>query len=108
MEEWFFLYGEYLLPVVFFCGIAFLLIRQYCLNRAPEYVGEAKVVSRRMEPGKYHGRWSSGWNYLVTFQLGNDTIELYVTEMDYAELTEGIMGMIRWQNGNLLCFDPTP
>lgn len=108
MELWLFRYGEYLLPVVFIGCFAFLLIRQAVINRAPEYVATATVVSRRMGTARYHGKNSSGWNYLVTFQVGNDTIELYVTEMEYQSLTEGTTGTIRWQNENLCQFEPEP
>lgn len=106
MENWLLAYGEYLIPLVLIGSFAVLLIRQAIINRAPEYVGTGTVVSGRMEPGRYHGKYSSGWNYLVTFQVGNDTIELYVTETDYQSLTEGLTGTIRWQNENLLHFDP--
>lgn len=105
MEEWLMNYGEYLIPVLLAGSFAFLLIRQYLHNRAPEYVADATVISRRMEPGRYHGKWSSGWNYLVTFQAGNDTIELYTSEMEYRSLTEGLAGTLRWQHDNLLYFD---
>jgi len=105
MEEWFLLYGEYLLPVVLVGAFALLLLRQYKANHAPEYVGIAAVASKRMEPGRYHGKWSSGWNYLVTFQVGNDTIELYVSESDYTVLAEGTTGTLRWQNDLMLHFE---
>lgn len=106
MEEWLILYGEYLLPVVLVGAFAVLLLRQQKSNSAPEYVGVATVVSKRMEPGRYHGKWSSGWNYLVTFQVGNDIIELYISEAEYQELTEGLTGMLRWQNEFFRHFDP--
>lgn len=106
MEQWLIDYGEYLLPVVFAGSFAVLLLRQVKINHAPEYVAVATVVSKRPEPARYHGKWSSGWNYLVTFQAGNDTIELYVSEMEYQSLTEGMSGLLRWQNENLCHFDP--
>ena len=106
MEEWLILYGEYLLPVVLVGAFAVLLLRQQKFNSAPEYIAMATVVSKRMEPGRYHGKWSSGWNYLVTFQAGNDTIELYTGEAEYQELTEGTTGLLRWQNEFLRHFDP--
>lgn len=106
MESWLHMYGEYLLLGVFALGFAVLLIRQAIFNRAPEYVGTATVVSRRMGTARYHGKYSSGWNYLVTFQVGSDTIELYVSELDYRVLEEGTRGMLRWQHENMLHFEP--
>lgn len=99
-------YPQILLFLVMVAGFVFLLIRQAILNRAPEYIGTGTVVSRRMGTARYHGKYSSGWNYLVTFQVGNDTIELYVSELEYRVLAEGTTGTLRWQNENLLCFDP--
>lgn len=106
IRELLFYYSEYILLAVIVLAFAFLLLRQYLYNRAPEYVAAAIVVSRRMGTARYHGKYSSGWNYLVTFQVGNDTIELYVGEMEYRELTEGTEGTLRWQHENLLHFDP--
>jgi len=105
MEEWLILYGEYLLPVVLAGAFALLLLRQYFSNKTPEYVAPAIVAAKRTEPGRYHGKWSSGWNYLVTFQLGNDTIELYVSEADFAGLSQGTAGTLRWQNDLMLHFE---
>lgn len=98
-------WNEILLLLVFVGCFAFLLIRQHILNKAPEYIGTATVVSRRMGTARYHGKYSSGWNYLVTFQVGNDTIELYVSELEYQTLTEGTSGILCWQHENLLHFD---
>ena len=108
MEEWINTYGQWLIPVVLAGAFAALLIRQHLINSAPEYIGFATVVSRRMGTARYHGKYSSGWNYLVTFQVGNDIIELYVTEMEYQSLTEGTTGTLRWQNENLCHFEPEP
>ena len=108
MAVWLTEHGEYLLLAVFIASFAFLLIRQKLINSAPEYVGRATVISRRMGTARYHGKYSSGWNYLVTFQVGNDIIELYVTEMEYQSLTEGTTGTLRWQNENLCHFEPEP
>ena len=106
MEEWLILYGEYLIPAVLVGAFAVLLICQQVNNNAPEYVAAATVASKRMEPGRYHGKWSSGWNYLVTFQIGNDTIELYTSAAEYQELTEGTTGTLHWQNEFLRRVDP--
>lgn len=104
MEELLLYYSEYLLFAVIAVCFAFLLIRQHIYNNAPEYAGTATVISKRMTTAQYHGKYSSGWNYLVTFQLGSDVIELYVAELQYHELTEGTTGTLRWQHDNLLHF----
>lgn len=106
MEQWLIDYSEYLLFIIIPVAFALLLIRQRNINSAPEYTAIATVISKRTEPGRFHGKWSSGWNYLVTFQFGNDTIELYVSEMEYQSLAEGMSGLLRWQNENLCYFDP--
>lgn len=106
MEVWFEAYGQYFLLGVIVLCFGFLLLRQHLLNNTPEYVASATVVSRRMGVARHHSKWSSGWNYMVTFQAGCDTIELYVTELDYRELTEGLPVTIRWQNENLLHYEP--
>ena len=106
MEIWLVEHNEYL--VLFFIVGCFLLllIRQYLLNRAPEYTAMATVVSRRLGTARYHGKWSSGWNHLVTFQFGDgSTIELYTGEAEYAELQEGLKGQLVWQHDNFLSFD---
>ena len=107
LEEFLLYHGEWLLFGAIGLGFAVLLLRQYLYNRSPEYVGTATVVSRRMGIAQYHGRYSSGGNYLVTFQIGNDTIELYVSRPQYPELTEGTTGTLHWQQENLLSFEPT-
>lgn len=108
MEALLLYYPEYLLFAAIAACFAFLLIRQHIHNKAPEYVGSATVISRRMGTAQYHGKYSSGWNYLATFQLGSDTIELYVSETEYGALTEGTTGTLRWQHENMLSFDPDP
>ena len=107
LEEFLLYHGEKLLFGTIGLGFLFLLLRQYLYNRSPEYVGTATVVSRRMGIAQYHGKYSSGGNYLVTFQIGNDTIELYVCRQQYPELTEGTTGTLHWQRDNLLSFEPT-
>ena len=81
----------------------FLLVRQHRINRAPVYTGAATVVSRRV---LFHTSRSVGWNYLVTFQLGDgDTLELYTTEAEYGRLKEGLHGMLSWQEQAFCRFD---
>ncbi len=106
LEEFLLYYGEWLLFGVIILGFLVLLLRQYLYNRSPEYVGTATVVSRRMGIAQFHGKYSSGGNYLVTFQVGNDTIELYVGRQQYQEFAEGTTGTLHWQRDNLLNFEP--
>ena len=88
MDTWLTEHSEYLFLFLLAGCFAFLLIRQQIFNKVPEYVGTATVVSRRLGTAQYHGKYSSGWNYLVTFQVGNDTIELYVSQSEYGAFTE--------------------
>ena len=106
IEQFLLNHGELLLFTAICLGSVFLLLRQYLYNHSPEYVGTATVVSRRMGIAQFHGKYSSGGNYLVTFQIGNDTIELYVSRQQYQELTEGTTGTLHWQRDNLLNFEP--
>jgi len=106
METWLVEHSGLLLLVFIIGCFAFLLIRQKVLNNAPEYTAAATVVSRRLGTARYHGKWSSGWNHLVTFQLGDgSTVELYTGEQEYAQLTEGLRGQLVWQHENFLSFD---
>lgn len=83
-----------------------LMLMQYLSNRAPEYTAQVIVDSHEMTPGRYHGRWSSGWNHLVTFRLSDgDTLTLYTSQQDYHALTDGQSVTIRWQHDNLLYFE---
>ena len=106
LEEFLLYHGEWLLFGAIILGFVFLLLRQYLYNKSPEYVGTATVLSRRIGIAQYHGKYSSGGNYLVTFQVGNDTIELYVSRQQYPEFTEGTTGTLHWQRDNLLNFEP--
>ena len=106
MERWLTEHGEYLILFFLVGCFLFLLIRQHILNKAPEYTASATVVSRRLGTARYHGKWSSGWNHLVTFQLGDgSTIELYTGKEEYTQLTEGLRGQLVWQHDNFLNFD---
>ena len=105
MEAWINQYGDWLLSVFFVGCFLFLLLRQHLHNKAPEYVASATVLSRRLGTAGYHGKWSSGWNHLVTFQLNDgSTLELYTGEAEYSELKEGLHGTLRWQHDNFLEF----
>ena len=63
---------EYLLLIVIVAATAFLLLRQHLYNKAPEYIASATVLSRRLGTARFHGKYSSGYNHLVTFQLGEN------------------------------------
>lgn len=106
VSSWIQNHGEYLFLIFILGAIGFLMIRQHLLNNAPEHTASARIISRRMEPGRYHGRCSSGWNYLVTFQLtSGEKLELFTGEAEYAELKEGLYGKLVWQHDNFLSFD---
>jgi len=67
----------------------------------------AAVLSRRMEPGKWGGRYSDNWNRLITFQLTDGSeIELYVSKEEYETLKDGQSGQITWDEDTLTFFDP--
>lgn len=104
--QWVLDYPEYMLLIVTVIAFSVILLRQYRFNKAPEYIASATVLSRRLGIAGFHGKYSSGYNHLVTFRLGdNDTLELYVSREEYSWLTEGLQGTLRWQNDNLLSFD---
>lgn len=106
LMDWFYQYSDWFLLGVIILAFCTLLLRQYLINKAPTYTASATVISRRLGTARYHGKWSSGWNHLVTFQLGGgDALELYVGELEYAALTEGLQGTLVWQNENMLEFD---
>ena len=77
------------------------------VNRKQEMTGPATVVSHRMEPGKFGSRYTDNWNRMVTFRLSDGTeLELYVTQSEYAELTDGQQGQLTWDKDILIHFDP--
>ena len=106
MDRWLMEHSGILFLLFIVGSFSFLLIRQMVLNHAPEYTAVATVVSRRLGTARYHGRWSSGWNHLVTFQLGDgSTIELYTGKEEFTQLKEGLRGQLVWQHENFLSFD---
>ena len=106
METWLTENSGYLFLTFIVGSFVFLLVRQYFINKAPTYTAAATVVSRRMGTARYSGKYSSGYNYLITFALGDrDTLELYVTETEYIQLKEGLRGQLVWQNENMLSFE---
>ena len=109
LEELLFAHSEWLLFGAIGLGFGFLLLRQHLSNKAPEYIASATVESRRLGIAGFHGKYSSGCNHLVTFRLnGPETVELYVSRSEYEVLTEGLHGTLRWQNENMLSFEPQP
>ena len=97
---------EYWILIAIVASFALLLVRQTLLNRAAEYIATATVLSRRLGTANFHSKYSSGYNHLVTFRLGgSDTLELYVSREEYAQLTEGLRGTLRWQDENFLSFE---
>lgn len=69
--------------------------------------GRATVVSKKLEHGRFGGKHSSSWNYLVTFRLSDgEKLELYVFENQYAQLKEGSAGTLRWEKDTMQDFIP--
>lgn len=72
-----------------------------------ELTGHATVLSRRTEYAKAaRERYSNNWNYRVTFQVGNQVLDLYVTQSQFPQLTEGLTGQLTWQREYLVDFVP--
>lgn len=106
MELWLIDHGEWLFFGALLLGFAFLILQQYIHNRAPEYTADAIVDSHRTDPARFHSRWSSGWNHLVTFRLSDgDTVTLYTTEQEFYELKDSMSVTIVWQHENLLRYE---
>lgn len=72
-----------------------------------ELTGHAVVISRRVKQSSGGaGGGLSRWDYMVSFDLGSKRLELYVTQTDFARLTEGMEGQLVWQYENLISFIP--
>lgn len=71
-----------------------------------EMTGRATVLSKRVAQGSGSFNAGTRWDYLVTFQVGNVELELYVTQTRFKELKEGMTGVLRWQRESLVWFDP--
>lgn len=70
-----------------------------------ELTGHATVLSRRVDQGSpVAGGGHTRWNYKVVFQVGNQELDLYVTQSQYRLLTEGTTGQLTWQRENLVEF----
>lgn len=97
------------LLIVGLIAIGFLIL-YWINNRGPVLTGPATIVSRRVEPAKYAGRYrpgveNAGWNYLVTFRLADgEEIELYTFENIYNTLKEGTCGQLTWHQDTLSDF----
>ena len=106
MEQWFINHGEWLFFAFLLLCFGFLLLQQYRNNKAPEYTASVTVASHQTEPARFSPRWTSGWNYYVTFRLNDgDTVTLYTTEQDFLSLKDGQAVTILWQNKNLLHYE---
>ena len=68
--------------------------------------GPATVVSKQVEYGRFAGKHSSSWNYLVTFRLcDGEEIQLYTFENQYKMLKEGTSGMLTWSREHFVSFE---
>lgn len=106
MELWLIENGQLLFFAFLILAFGGLLLMQHFTNKAPEYSARAIVDSHQTAPGRFHSRWSSGWNYFITFQLRDgDTVTLYTTEQDFRSLKDGTDVTIVWQNENLLHYE---
>ena len=87
-------------------GFAFLLIRQFLINRKPTYIASATVVSRRRGPGKCGAKYASTWNHYVTFRLSDgDELELSLGETEFYALEPGMTGTLYWQDTDFREFE---
>ena len=71
-----------------------------------ELTGHAQILSRRVDQGNPTAGGLTRWNYKVVFQVGNQELDLYVTQSQYAALKEGLTGQLTWQKENLIDFIP--
>lgn len=106
--NWMEAYGVYLL----FGGLLVLgVIINVIFNRPggskKVQTGHGFVMSRRAEYAKVAaGRYSNNFNYRVTFQVGNQILDLYVSQEEFPQLKEGCTGTVTWQYENLVEFVP--
>lgn len=67
----------------------------------------ATVLSHRVTPGKWGGRYSDNWNRLITFQPKDGSeLELSVSKEEYDAIADGQCGQITWREDILSYFDP--
>ena len=116
-----FVLTEQLKVMVLVLGFMAAMIAYYRFMYRPKgsrefQTGQAKVVSRRVAQ-KDGGRSGtsranpnatgfSRWQYLVTFEVGPQLLELEVTEAQFGWLKEGLTGEMEWQYSYLMSFEP--
>ena len=62
--------------------------------------GPATVVSKQVEYGRFAGKHSSSWNYLVTFRLcDGEEIQLYTFEKPIQNAQRGNQGYAHLEQG---------
>lgn len=94
----------YILIGLIFAAFVVLVLSQ---SGGRTLTGRATVVSRQVEWGSFGGRYSSSWNYLVTFRLSDgEEIKLYTFENEYNTLQEGMTGMLTWHKESMSRFEP--
>lgn len=101
-------YGIYILIIGIMAAITFIRWLAFRPKGSrKELTGHAVVISRRVKQcSGTAGGGLSRWDYMVTFDVGNTRLELYVTQTDFARLKEGMEGQLTWQYENLLDFIP--
>lgn len=89
-------------------AVPILALTIYSIVSRPQImVGRATVLSHRVEFAKVGSRWSTGWNYLVTFQMTDGSeMELYTTEEEHQVLDDGQTGLLTWDKDLFYHFDP--
>ena len=94
--------------ILVICAVPFLALAVYGITNRPKILtGPATVDSHNVETARFGGRWSHGWNYLVTFRLSDgDTLELYTTEAEYLTIEDGQTGTLFWDDNQLVDFIP--
>lgn len=74
-------------------------------NCEPEQTASATVLSRTVRHNNsiYH---EAPWQYIVTFRLeGGEEKALVATEALYKTFTEGLSGILTWQEDALISFE---
>lgn len=89
-------------------AVPFLALAVYAVTNRPKIVtGPATVESHSVEHSKVGARWSSSWNYLITFRLSDgDPLVLYTTEAEYQTIEDGQTGTLLWDGNQLVEFIP--
>jgi len=84
-----------------------LKIPRFSSSNGQLQVGEAEVISRRSErpSSSLPTQWGGRMNYLVTFSLNGEMLELNATNAQYVRLVEGSSVQLRWQENNIVDFE---